>query len=78
MRKLKSMIKKYALEIVFIAILIMMTIICFYLGKQDKKFTEIHYNDVVEILFGNSIGLIAIWISAYFILIQLYNYVNMI
>lgn len=73
MKKGKSIIKKYCFEIILIAILIITSIFIFYIGQKDESFKEIHYDKFVEILFGNSIGLITIWISAYFILIQLYK-----
>lgn len=70
---MKKNIKKYKLEIVITIILLIITIIVLGISKflniQDLE----KLNTLSELIFSSLIGLVTIWISGYFILIQLYK-----
>lgn len=66
------LIKKYPKEISLIVLITIISAIVFFIGK--KLNIEVNcVNNIVQNLFDGLIGLVAIWISGYFILIQLYK-----
>ena len=69
----KKALKKYRLEI-YVTI-ILMAIMLAVIGISRKTNIEGNTNleRTVELTFSSLIGLISIWISCYFILIQLYK-----
>lgn len=67
-----KIIKKYLKEICFIIASIIISIIVFFIGNK-VNIGGIRLDDIVQLLFDSLIGLVAIWISGYFILIQLYK-----
>lgn len=65
-------IKRYKKEFVFIIVIILISIIIFEIGNELGIDGSV-LNNLSGVIFGSLIGLIAIWLSAYFILIQLYK-----
>lgn len=64
---------KYGIEFLLSMLLLISFIIVVYIGNKNGLEINSNINNVVEIAFGNEIGLVSIWISGYFILIQLYK-----
>ena len=67
-----KLIKKYLKEISFVVVIVIVSTIVFFIGKKLNIETD-ELNNIVQLLFDGLIGLVAIWISGYFILIQLYK-----
>lgn len=67
-----KIIKKYLKEISFIIVSTIISIIVFFIGNKVNM-NDRGLESVVQLLFDSLIGLVAIWISGYFILIQLYK-----
>lgn len=70
---MKKNIKQYKVEIITTIILIVITGIIFGLSKWHKIENMENLEKLSELIFSSLIGLVAIWISGYFILIQLYK-----
>ena len=69
---MKKKLNKYWKEIIFVIVILAITIITFGFGNHyciDGKILE----NITGLIFGSLLSLIAIWISGYFILIQLYK-----
>lgn len=67
-----KLIKKYLKEISFVVVIVIVSTIVFFIGKKLNIETD-ELKNIVQLLFDGLIGLVAIWISGYFILIQLYK-----
>lgn len=70
---MKKNIKQYKVEIITTIILIVITGIIFGISKWYKIENIESLENLSELIFSSLIGLVAIWISGYFILIQLYK-----
>lgn len=69
---MKKKLNKYWKEIIFVVVILAITIITFGFGTHyciEGKILE----NITGLIFGSLLSLIAIWISGYFILIQLYK-----
>lgn len=67
-----KLIKKYLKEISFVVVIVIVSTMVFFIGKKlNIEVNELR--NIVQLLFDGLIGLVAIWISGYFILIQLYK-----
>ena len=69
---MKSRMKKYTKEIIFVIVIILISFIIFKIGNK-LAIDGIALCNLSGLIFDSLIGLIAIWLSAYFILIQLYK-----
>ena len=70
---MKANIKTYKFEIVITIIFLIITVIILGIS-QFLNMQEIDkLNTLSELMFSSLIGLVTIWISGYFILIQLYK-----
>lgn len=69
---MKNKLNKYWKELMVVIIIILITISIFWIGQHHYINGKILKN-ITELIFGNLLSLIAIWISGYFILIQLYK-----
>lgn len=69
---MKNKLNKYWKELMVVIIIILITISIFWIGQHQYINGKILKN-ITELIFGNLLSLIAIWISGYFILIQLYK-----
>lgn len=67
-----KLIKKYIKEITFVVVILIVSAIVFFIGKKLNIAAD-ELNNIVQLLFDGLMGLVAIWISGYFILIQLYK-----
>ena len=67
-----KLIKKYLKEISFMVVIVIVSTIVFFIGKKLNIGVN-ELENIVQLLFDGLIGLVAIWISGYFILIQLYK-----
>ena len=67
-----KLIKKYLKEITFVVVILIVSAIVFFIGKKLNIVAD-ELNNIVQLLFDGLMGLVAIWISGYFILIQLYK-----
>lgn len=65
--------KKYRVEIVISLIMIVLAIVLIKISDLFNIQMIDELNELSKIIFGSLIGLVAIWISGYFILIQLYK-----
>lgn len=65
-------IKNYVREICFIIVFAIITGVIFYIGNKSN-INGNTLNNISELIFDSLIALVAIWISGYFILIQLYK-----
>lgn len=70
---MKKNIRKYKLEIVTTIILLIITITVLGISKFLNIQGLDKLNTLSELIFSSLIGLVTIWISGYFILIQLYK-----
>lgn len=70
---MKKNIRKYKLEIVMTIILLIITITVLGISKFLNIQGLDKLNTLSELIFSSLIGLVTIWISGYFILIQLYK-----
>ena len=70
---IKDKKSKYKFELILVVLLLISFSVIVFLGNKNEIEYNIVLNNVVEIAFGNTIGLVSIWISGYFILIQLYK-----
>lgn len=70
---MKVNIKKYKFEIIITIILLIITVIILGISKFLNIQEIGKLNTLSELIFSSLIGLVAIWISGYFILIQLYK-----
>lgn len=70
---MKKNIRKYKLEIITTIILLIITITILGISKFLNIQCIDKLNTLSELIFSSLIGLVTIWISGYFILIQLYK-----
>ena len=70
---MKKNITKYKLEIITTIILLIITITILGISKFLNIQCIDKLNTLSELIFSSLIGLVTIWISGYFILIQLYK-----
>ena len=66
-------LKKYIREIFLILTMVVVSSIILFYSKNNDFVCNKNLETLSELIFGGLIGLIAIWMSAYFILIQLYK-----
>lgn len=71
--ELKEYLKKYYKELLIIIFLITVTILVFKIGTCIELQYESSFEEMSKLVFDSSISLVSIWISGYFILIQLYK-----
>lgn len=70
---MKEKVKKYAVEILTVVILVIITAIILGVSRYFNIPEIKELNTLSELIFSSLIGLVTIWISGYFILIQLYK-----
>lgn len=70
--KMRKIIKKYIIEALFCVLIIGIDIVVLIFGNKYNIDGQ-EFKSMSELIFGSLISLIAIWISGYFILIQLYK-----
>lgn len=70
---MKKNIEKYKWEIIMTIIFLTIGAIILIVSKRFEFQDSTNLNKLTELIFGNLIGLVSIWISGYFILIQLYK-----
>lgn len=70
---MKRQIKKYCKEIFLCTLIFILTISAFTVGRKYNIQTSTKLDELSSSILGGLISLVAIWMSAYFILIQLYK-----